>query len=81
MHLCHTHTQHPEGGGGEGCLPAPAVLTAVYPTDGVVPIRGDELRAGGRETVLVVSALEAGQDTLTKQVLTRLPLQERVEAQ
>lgn len=64
-----------------GGLPAPAVLTAVYLTDSVVLIRGEELRAGGRETLLVVSALEVGQDTLTKQVLTRLPLQEMVDTQ
>lgn len=67
---------------GGGCsLPALAVLIAVYLTNSVVLIRGEELRAGGRETVLVVSALEAGQDTLTKQILTRLPLQEMVETQ
>lgn len=58
----------------------PAVLTAVNPTDSVVLIRGEELRAGGRETLFVV-ALEAGQDALTKQVFTRLLLQEMVETQ
>lgn len=70
-----TQTQHPWG----VCLPALAVLTVVSLTGGVVLVQGTELWAGRREAVFLVGALEAGQNTLTKQILPRLHLQEMVE--
>lgn len=51
-------------------LPVFAVLTGVV-TD-VVLVQGAELRAGGRQAMFLVSALEAGQNTLTKQILRPL---------
>ncbi|KAF3852571.1 hypothetical protein F7725_005926 [Dissostichus mawsoni] len=51
-------------------------LYALRLTDCVILIQGAELRAGSREAVFLISALEAGQDTLTKQILTRLHLQD-----
>lgn len=47
-----------------------AVLAGVV-TD-VVLIQGAELRAGSRQAMFLVSALEAGQNTLTKQILRPL---------
>lgn len=55
-----------------------AVLAAVV-TD-VVLIQGAELRAGGRQAVFLVGALEAGENTLTKQILWLL-LHEMVHPQ
>lgn len=57
-------------------LPALAVLAAMGRTGSVVLVQGAELREGSGEAVLFVSALEAGQDTLAKQILSRLHLQE-----
>lgn len=74
--LSHTDRQtHPLG----VSLPAFAVLTSLCLTDTVVLVQGAELGAGGREAVFFISTLEAGKNTLTKQILLWLHLQEMVE--
>lgn len=78
MSLSHTDEQtHPLG----SSLPAFAVLTSLCLTDTVVFVQGAELGAGGREAVFFISTLEAGKNTLTKQILLWLHLQEMVETQ
>lgn len=53
----------------------PVFVLAALRLAGTVLVQGAELRAGGREPLLLISTLEAGQDALTEQVLLRLHLQ------
>lgn len=55
------------------------VPTVFFLTDSVVLIQGAELGAGSRKAMFLISAVEAGQDTLTKQILPQLHLEEEVD--
>lgn len=54
-----------------------AVLTPLCSTDSVVLVQGAELRARSRKPVFLICTLEAGQNTLTKQISLWLHLWEK----